>query len=229
MHSDPSPVAELSAWLDGVLPAHAAFAAGPVADHTGALQPEEAAAIAKAVETRRFEFSTGRHYARIAATRLGIPLDILPARSDRRPDWPPTVTGSISHSRELCVAILARQAAVPAIGVDLERVADVGAELMRLVSTPGEMAANLGAVPEAALPACLFSIREAVYKTYNPVTGAQPGFRDVAVTLDGREGWFGARLIDPALPSFFGRRQVKGRFTLIGDFVAALAFAEAVG
>jgi 4'-phosphopantetheinyl transferase EntD len=226
MYSDPMTVTELSAWLEGVLPADVAFGVGPIADHTGALQPEEAAAIAKAVDVRRFEYSTGRHYATVAAERLGISLGSLATRSDRQPDWPWVVTGSISHSRGLCVAILARHATVPAIGVDIERVADVGAELMQLVSTPSEMTANSGTVPEAALPACLFSIREAIYKAYYPATGAQLGFRDVGLALDGQTGRFKAKLTNERLPPFFGRRDIVGRFALIRGFVVSLACAE---
>ena len=61
------------------------------------LFPEEEAAIARAVPTRRREFATGRWCARRALHDLGLPpAPIIPGERGA-PGWPPGVVGTITH------------------------------------------------------------------------------------------------------------------------------------
>lgn len=211
-----------AAWVRQHLPPRAAVAAGPVSDHVAALAEAEVPAVRGAVERRRHEFSTGRHLARRAARALGVELAAVPMRADRRPDWPPGLIGSIAHAGGLCVAVLAEAAAVAAVGVDLERIADVGPELSARIAPDSDWRQNRAALPADALRACLFSAREAVFKAYHPATGGWPDFHDLAVRIDAPGGRFTARLTAPGLPPFFGAAEIPGQFAILGPFVATL-------
>ena len=70
---------------------------------------------------RLTEFSAGRHAARLAMADLGIPARPLARGGDGMPDWPETLCGSITHSDEMCLAVVTpRRAGMTGLGVDLE-------------------------------------------------------------------------------------------------------------
>lgn len=221
--------AELHRWFRQRLPARAAVIVGPVFDHTVTLAEAEARAILSAVDRRRFEFSTGRHLARCAVQELGLDLGVLPMLPDRRPAWPPGLTGSISHAGGLCVAIVAEASAATAVGADIEQVDAVGAELDSRIAPPEDWAANADVLPRQVLRACLFSAREAVYKAYHPATGARLDFHDLTLRLGAHDGRFTARLVKPGLPSFFGSHEVEGHFGVLHDIVATLVLRAPPG
>ena len=102
------------------------------------LMPQEARAVARAVQTRRDEFTAGRAAARLAMERLGLPPQAVPAAPDRSPGWPDGLTGSISHAGGLCAAVLSRDP-LHKLGLDIEDAAPLDADLWPLVLTPDEL------------------------------------------------------------------------------------------
>lgn len=87
----------------------------------GAIWPEEAHQIARALPKRQREFAAGRIAAKRAMARLGFAASPLLSGHDRVPVWPDGIVGSISHTTHLCLAALAkRDDGFAAIGVDLE-------------------------------------------------------------------------------------------------------------
>jgi 4'-phosphopantetheinyl transferase EntD len=125
----------------------------------------------RAVAKRRAEFLAGRHAARSALGGLGIAG--LPARrEDGSPEWPPGVTGSITHGadRALCAVALARD--VRSLGIDVERLLDVTAkeELFARICSDVERAvlAQGLAYPEPQLVSVAFSAKESLYKCLYP-------------------------------------------------------------
>lgn len=148
------------------------------------LMPQEARAVARAVQTRRDEFTAGRAAARLAMERLGLPPQAVPAAPDRSPVWPDGLTGSISHAGGLCAAVLSRDP-LHKLGLDIEDAAPLDADLWPLVLTPDELdrLAQAPADRRGTIAKRIFGIKEAAYKAQFPLTGAVIGFQALDVTL----------------------------------------------
>ena len=149
-----------------------------------ALFPAEAAYIERAVGARQREFAAGRILARALLEEAGVPAAPLLRDADRVPIWPEGWLGSISHTREWCVAAVAPRSAARGIGVDVELDEPLKAELLETICTPGEIRA-LGAGDAGLSEATLhFSIKEAVYKACFPQLRERWDFQDVELEID---------------------------------------------
>ena len=137
-------------------------------------------------DVRRAEYSSGRRVAREALALLGIENCGVTARG-RVPIWPPGVVGSITHSRELAMAMVGRDASVAGIGVDVEQEHRVDARVAARVLVPEERASLV----EEDWRTMLFAAKEAVYKAVNPLVGEYLEFGDVEVSAS-RDGTFSA-------------------------------------
>lgn len=195
------------------------------------LFPEEAALLARAVDKRRREFATGRHCARAALTRLGVPP--APLLSGRRgaPQWPAGVVGSITHCDGYRAAAVARDRDVVTLGLDAESAGPLPDGVLRLVSDVGERAwiRELGAArPEVYWDRLLFSAKESVYKAWFPLAGRWLDFAEASVTVDPDAGTFTAALLVPGpvvggrtLTGFAGRWMVARGLVLTAIAVPA--------
>lgn len=223
MPERPHPPAS-SGLFDGLLPdrAHAADCLG---DPVG-LRPhpvEEAELGTAAVDRRRREFATARWCARRALAAAGAPDPAGPLRRGRRgePLWPAGFTGSITHSAayRAAVATPARRGSV--LGIDAECAVPLRPAVVAAIAS-GEELAHLAALPSVAwLPweTLLFSVKEAVYKAWSPLTAAPLTFRSVQVEFrprtrrdpgapggrDGSTGFLTAESTGAALPVLSGR------------------------
>jgi 4'-phosphopantetheinyl transferase EntD len=200
-----------------------AHCVAPIDDHVAELLPEERHLVRHAVESRRREFAAGRWCARQALGTLGaVPGPIL-RRPDGAPVWPVGFVASLSHSAGLCVAVAAHARSARAVGVDFEWTAGVDASLLPTIAGADEISANRRETGLSGLAACLFCAKEAVFKAYNPATGAFLEFGDVTVRLDLVRRAFRAELSNPRLPGLFGKRRIYGKITFVGGYVLALA------
>ena len=111
------------------------------------------------------------------------------------------------------------------IGLDVEWTAGVEPALLESIATHDEVRANQHETAMGDLAACLFSIKEAVFKAYNPSTGAFLEYSDLSVHLNFSRRAFSADLTKATLPSLFGKRRIAGRFALAGGYVLSLASA----
>ncbi len=162
----------------------AAFEArGPV--DPGALAPQEAEHVARAVPKRVGEFAAGRACARRALAELGIADFVLRAGPDREPLWPPGIVGSITHTAGFCGVAAARAEVFAALGLDAERRDAVQRRLWRQIATAAELRWLESLAPEQAtdMGALLFSAKEAFYKCQFPLTREWLDFRDVSVSV----------------------------------------------
>lgn len=152
----------------------------------GDLYPAEAALIAKAVDTRRREFTTARRCARRALAGLGAPAAPLLPGPHGAPRWPAGTLGSITHCAGYRAAVAARPEAVAALGIDAEPNEPVPEGVLGAIALPGELR-HVGelarTVPEVRWDRLLFSAKEAVYKTWYPWTGQRLDFDDAALTF----------------------------------------------
>lgn len=173
---------------------------------------EELECVARAVPVRRREFAAGRLLAREALSTLGAPTGPLVAARDRRPLWPAGYVGSISHAGGACVVSVGRNDAAASLGLDIDVDEALAPGVARLVCRPAELArvSALGALAGPRWAKVVFSVKEAVYKCLNPLTGLFLEFHDVEVELDLDTERFLARVLHPALaPTAYG--QLAGR------------------
>jgi 4'-phosphopantetheinyl transferase EntD len=195
------------------------------ADPPGALLlPDEMACVAQAVEARRREFTTGRHCARLALVRLGLPPTAIGKGPGGAPCWPAGVIGSITHCAGYRAAAVARSEDLIAIGIDAEPDEPLPAGVLDLVSSPVErsrLAALAARAPGVAWDRVLFSAKESVYKTWFPLTGEWLGFDGADISLgltpgvDATVGTFVARILAPGATVVGDERgELHGRFAV---------------
>jgi 4'-phosphopantetheinyl transferase EntD len=194
--------------IAALLPAAAAveWARGDL--DTAELYPEEAAVVARAVEKRRREFATGRTLARNALERLGVAARAISPGERGEPLWPDGVVGSITHCAGYRACAVARASELVAIGIDAEPDEPLPPGVLEAIARPEELralAARRAREPGVHWDRLLFSAKEAVFKTWFPLTGQRLGFEDA--TLEFESGAFAANL--PAqsvtLPGRWGR------------------------
>lgn len=214
--------------IAGILPPQAAveetFTDAVLTDGGGTvLFPEEEAVLARAVDKRRREFTTGRACARAALARLGIaPVPILPGARGA-PQWPSGVVGSITHCDGYRAAAVAWADDVTALGLDAEPNEPLPDGVLAVVTLPAErdrlaaLAQELPARADAAVcwDRLLFCAKEAVYKAWYPLAGRWLGFEQADVTIDPATGRFTAQLLtDGPVDSFTGRWLARGGLLL---------------
>lgn len=201
------------------LPSEVAVACSLIRDETSSLFPAEREAMSRAIERRRHEFATGRRLARDAMAQLGCAEVAIPVGDARGPVWPAGLVGSISHSSGLCAVAVAHAADIRTVGIDIERVGAVSPDVMTAIAHDAEIIRHGALLPEAELRAVLFSVREAVYKAYWPVTQSYLAHKEVEIDLDA--GRFTARLLSDDRPGFLGRLSIEGRYGFAGEMVVS--------
>jgi 4'-phosphopantetheinyl transferase EntD len=194
------------------------------------LFPAEEAALGRAVEKRRREFTTARACAHAALERLGLPAVPVATGERGEPQWPAGVVGSITHCDGYRACAVARSTEIMTIGVDAEPNAalpdGVLSEIARSEELPW-LRHLQQAEPEVHWDRLLFSAKESVYKAWYPLNKRWLGFEDAIVTVDPAEGMLFARLlvsgVEPAnrpLQGFSGRWLVRD-----GLILTAIALA----
>ncbi|WSV65993.1 4'-phosphopantetheinyl transferase superfamily protein [Streptomyces sp. NBC_01013] len=187
------------------------------------LHPAEEAAIARAVESRRREFTTVRHCARTALRELGHDYEPLVPGHRGAPGWPAGVVGSMTHCAGFRAAAVARVGVLASLGIDAEPDLPLLPGMLASVSLPterqrvDELAAHR---PGVAWDRLLFSAKEAVYKTWFPLTGLLLDFPQAEILID-PGGTFRAVLLVPG-PVVGGRAVTvfHGRWAAGGGLLA---------
>ncbi|MBM7442715.1 4'-phosphopantetheinyl transferase [Streptomyces sp. HB132] len=171
--------------------------------------------VSGAVEGRRREFAAVRWCARRALADLGIgPAAILPGERGS-PVWPDGVVGSMTHCDGYRGAAVGQVPGVLALGIDAEPHLPLPEGVLNITALPAEQRRITdmgGLAPEICWDRLLFSMKEAVYKAWFPLTRRWLGFEQADITI-GHDGTFSAHLLadDPAVPSdgFAGRWLVE--------------------
>ncbi|MEH1100410.1 4'-phosphopantetheinyl transferase family protein [Micromonospora sp. CPCC 205561] len=207
-------------------PAVAVAVAGPT-DWTGELLPAELACLnARAVESRRRDFTAGRVCARRAMTALGVPPVAVPAAADRSPVWPAGLVGAITHTHGYCAAVAAHADEIRSVGVDAEQHRELKAGVRRLICLPEEEDRQARLPAGISWSAVLFSAKETVYKVWHPVVGTWLDFHDALVEFDPDAGTFTARIAPARLdaaPVADPPALVNGRFAVDDALVRTAA------
>ncbi len=160
--------------------------APPEAEWPAALHADERAFAQALGEARLGSWIAGRVALRSALASAGLSsiAPILPGPRGE-PLLPPGVTGSLSHKAGLAVAIAAPTGAPPrTLGIDLEELRPLRADIAGRVLTDGERAALPADGPDRdARVLRIFSAKEAIYKALAPWLGRYIGFQEAQVTL----------------------------------------------
>lgn len=177
------------------------------------LFPEERRLVAKAIESRVSEFTTGRSCARQALSELGFPPVPILRGNKGEPLWPHGAVGSITHCIGYRAAAVAMETRLTAIGIDAEIHAAVPAEVAQSFCVADETAWLRRATGLIHWDRVLFSAKESVYKAWFPLTQRWLGFEDVAVSIETSESRFYVRSL-VSLPSELDQvlRRLAGRF-----------------
>lgn len=149
------------------------------------LPQNEAVVVQHAVAKRRREFAAGRIAARRALSEFGIFGVEIPKRSDGSPQWPTGFIGSISHTREHAVAVVARTSEISAIGIDLELSGAVSLNLLPLLLIPQERSwiDQLPSHEQLDFATVIFSAKEAFYKCQYGLSHEWLDFHDVMIRI----------------------------------------------
>jgi 4'-phosphopantetheinyl transferase EntD len=198
------------------------------------LFPEERALIRESVESRRREFTTGRHCARVALARLGASTALpLPRGPRGAVTWPQGVTGTITHCRGYRAAAVADLNRTASLGIDAEPDEPLPEGVLEAVALPEEQVMVkelLGDLPTVRWDKMLFSAKESVYKTWYPMMRRPLEFEDALITFDPVTGGFTARLLPHAVRGITGAPdEFTGRWVAAHGLLAtAIAFPARV-
>ncbi|MEU9802642.1 4'-phosphopantetheinyl transferase superfamily protein [Streptomyces sp. NPDC051000] len=166
------------------------------------------------------EFATGRHCARQALARFGIPPGPILRDAHGAPLWPDRIKGSITHCCGYRAAAVAEESSVGAIGIDAEPHTALPPGVLGRISVPYEAEGIRGLLrerPGVRWDRLLFSAKESAYKAWQfPPPWLRGGgdqqeldFRDIVVSFDVARGAFMARITAggpaPTEPHLAGR------------------------
>jgi 4'-phosphopantetheinyl transferase EntD len=174
---------------------------------------EEAALFSSSSELRVRSFRAGRTAARRALAKLGEPAMSIGVGAGREPMFPPRLRGSISHSKELAIAVVAPSSDVRSIGVDLERTRELAPRVIERVANAAERA-GLSALHALVL----FSAKESIYKALYPEVGRWFGFEAAIVSVRHDAAWT-ATLPTDLSPSWRAGSTVTGVWAERDGFV----------
>jgi 4'-phosphopantetheinyl transferase EntD len=215
--------------IASLFPAQVAAAELRVPGDPCMLEPEEAAAVARAVKKRVQEFAAGRLCARRALERFGLTRVVLRAASDRQPVWPPGFLGSITHTKGFCAAVVAESGALQGLGLDSEAAGAVEEQLWPSICVASELdwIDRWPAEVRNRAATLVFAAKEAFYKAQYPRTGEYMSFSDLEVAPCGPQLLEGTLIFAPtrSLAVFAGDAeqapQVRGRYRFHEGFVSA--------
>jgi 4'-phosphopantetheinyl transferase EntD len=204
--------------IERILPPGRAVAAELFGDESIDLFPEEQAAIARAADKRRREFTSVRACARRALAQLGQPAAPLVPGERGAPQWPAGITGSMTHCDGYRGCVLARTSDLASVGLDAEPNLALPDGVQDTVALPAEQdhVAQLARDrPAVCWDRLLFCAKESVYKAWYPLTRQWLGFEEAEITFLPDEGMFNARILVAApVTGFSGRWLSSGRHIL---------------
>lgn len=154
------------------------------------LDDNERLIVRAAVDSRKSEFGDGRWCAHRALRGMGVDAPIL--RGDKgMPLFPDDITGTISHTSGLRVAMVGRRDRWRSLGLDVELAQQLPDGVLSAVSSSRErrnLQRAAQRTPGRTLGTVLFSAKETVYKAWFPVVGRFLDFDEVELHLDVTDG-----------------------------------------
>lgn len=146
---------------------------------------------------RKNEFLSGRRCIHQIMTTANLPHLPVFRNSDRSPGWPLNQIGSVTHGASTAAAIVAQpHHGIIGIGIDIEDLTrTIRANITKHILTPWEIekwafeSTHVGRETRM-----IFSIKEAIYKCFQPINGIRLGFKDAEI-ISMQKGEFTANLL----------------------------------
>ncbi len=214
-----------------LIPGDVSLKLDQIGNSTSALYPEEESIITRAALKRQREFRTGRLLARQALATLGAQETPILRGIDRAPIWPDGYLGSISHTQNLCAALAARRMDYCGIGIDVEFATPLKPDLYTLIGRQEEIEdfsttviCGNQSIDRAKLT---FSIKEAFFKAYYPVTRCLLDFLDARVRISQSDTTFEVHII-PHASLFRQRRKFHGQWTVWCGHIISMILIKAM-
>ena len=188
------------------------------------LLPEEQKYLHKYGDKRTVDFCLGRACAREILIKIGFERFPVLIGDDRQPLWPDKLVGSISHTDQFALCVIAEKRELSSIGVDIERINNESFDLYSMVASVEEMQ-NIGGDTHTVHQQCtylaklLFSAKEAVYKCQFPLYRRWLDFKDVTLNLDFTNKTFDTVVIDKDRPI-----SIQGAWDTNDNYIIATAW-----
>ena len=131
--------------------------------------------------SRQKESLLAHQCARKALAKLGNEVDSITKGIAGNPLWPEGFTGSISHSKGFCMAVVGRDENYRSIGLDIELNGRIKPAAIERITHLIEKE-FIG--DDAVKGTLLFSLKEAFYKAQFALFEKPLGFKDVAFSID---------------------------------------------
>lgn len=182
--------------------------------------PEEAGAMRHAVPKRRAEFAAGRAAARAALAACGLPAAAIPMADDRAPVWPEGIAGSITHTPDMALAVVAPRSRLTGLGVDAEPDLPLPEDLLPDICDTEERAWIALQDDPLRSARLIFVAKEAAYKCQYPLSRKLLGFDAITIDVASEAGGLNARFNCDAAP--FARGDViHGHFKHLSGLIVA--------
>ncbi|MGQ7959010.1 4'-phosphopantetheinyl transferase family protein [Pseudomonas sp. SP16.1] len=184
----------------------------------------------RGVAKRQSEYLAGRLCAREALRRLTGIACVPAVGSDRAPQWPGGVAGSITHGDGWAAALVGHARQWRGIGLDVEQQLPIerALRLQGEILTPAELE-RLDGLDDAARARRIgltFSLKESLFKALYPLTLTRFYFQD-AELLGADQGGARLRLLLELSPDWRAGAELDGQFALFDDKVLSLVAVAA--
>lgn len=200
-----------------------AVAVSPISDASAELALAERDVVSNVKKSRLCEYATGRRLARELLRGLGAQHSVVTQSADRSPRWPLGFVGSIAHTDQQCIVVVARARDYRSVGVDLEPLEPIEDELFEVIATHSEWKV-ISKEPSSRRGLAvrrLFTAKEAVYKCVHPVLGAFLDFDEIEIAFGADGASFTAAVAHPAAADL----PLEGRIVERDGCICALAAA----
>ena len=176
--------------------ADAALVIGRIGEHQGQLfDSEQGDEFDGFSPQRKSEYSSGRRVAHEALKLLaGAPAAVT--RNGRLPEWPAGYRGTISHSIEIAIAMVASTSDCHGVGLDVVKKNAVSAKVGARIMLAEEIVPPSSGFTDADWRAIVFSAKESVYKAVHPEIGEFLEFRDVEIKMNESDRSFTAATVE---------------------------------
>lgn len=181
----------------------------------------EESSVARAIDSRKNEFRTGRHAARLAMGKLGLLPCAIPSGPNRAPVWPDNAVGSISHCSTTCVAAVGLRTEYLSIGIDIELNRPLPADVRSMVFSEEEVFGESQSGQRKCFDVITFSAKESVFKCLYPMVGFYFDFKEVSLIIEEESGRFSAMLPE-RITRETGLYSIEGTYKLTKEFVFTL-------
>ncbi|MCF3972232.1 4'-phosphopantetheinyl transferase family protein [Paracoccus salsus] len=185
-----------------------------------ALWPGEADAVARAVPHRQQEFAAGRAAARAAMVAAGLSAGAIPVAEDRSPVWPQGVTGSITHARDVALAVAAPLTLVSGLGLDVEPDLPLPDDVLSDICDDEECSWIASQREPLRWARLIFVAKEAAFKCQYPASRTIFGFEVMQVRVDPDAGSLVAGFKREIAP-FANGAVLHGRYVRTGGAIIA--------